>query len=394
MNTTWKKLGVLGAMGLGLVACSDDDSESTVPKELTTAAVANYADIVHASYTDSLSTANALKEANAALVEDPTEEALDDARDAWLEAREPYLQTEVYRFYEGPIDNAENGPEGLINAWPLDENYIDYVEDDDSAGIVNDTDVTIDAATLESKNEEGGEKNIATGYHAIEFLLWGQDLSEDGPGARPYTDYVEGGTAANQERRGQYLNTVSELLADELEGLVAAWAPGDETNYRADIVNAEPKEGLRRILTGMIVLSGFETGGERLQAALDAGDQEEEHSCFSDNTHRDMIQDVQGVQNVFLGTYTRLDGSKIEGTGIRHVIEARDEELAQAIEDKIAESLANANALHVPFDQEIQSDNEEGKARVTALVTSLQELEALLQDAFRLFELDIPDDPA
>lgn len=396
MKAIWKKLGVLGVASLGWVACGDDEAKSAVPEELTRKAVAHYADIVHASYSDSLSTATTLQTAAAALAGDPSDDALDAAKEAWLESREPYLQTEVYRFYEGPIDNAEDGPEGLLNAWPLDENYIDYVQDDADAGVINDTDVSIDVATLESLNEQGGEKNIATGYHAIEFLLWGQDLSDDGPGERPFTDYVEGdgGTAANQERRGQYLNVVSDLLVTHLEGLVDAWAPDGDANYRADFTAAEPKEGLRRILTGMITLSGFETGGERLQAALDAGDQEDEHSCFSDNTHRDMIQDIQGVENVFVGTYTRLDGSSVSGTGIREVVAARDQDLAHAIEYKIDESLGNANALEVPFDQEIQSGNEDGNTRVEALITSLGELEQLLQDAFRLFELDIPEDPA
>ncbi|MCB9667372.1 MAG: iron-regulated protein [Myxococcales bacterium] len=396
MNVIWKTWGVLGIIGLGSVACGDDQPMGAVPDALTREAVVSYANIVHASYADSLSTAEALKTANAALVAQPSEEALTEARDAWLAAREPYLETEVYRFYDGPIDNAEDGPEALMNAWPLDENYIDYVEGDAEAGIINDAEVAIDASTLESLNEQGGERNIATGYHAVEFLLWGQDLSADGPGARPYTDYVvgAGSTASNQERRGEYLSTVSDLLVENLAGLMAAWALDDETNYRAGFINLAPKEGLRRILTGMIILSGFETGGERLQAAVDSGEQEEEHSCFSDNTHRDMIQDIEGVQNVYLGTYDALSGTDISGTGIRDVVADRDEALAQAIADKITESLAKANALQVPFDQEIQSDNTEGRNRVIALVTSLHELERLLQDAFRLFELDVPDDPA
>ena len=57
----------------------------------------------------------------------------------------------------------------------------------------------ITAEALTAANEEGGETNISTGWHAIEFLLWGQDLSATGPGARPATDYT---TAPNAERRG------------------------------------------------------------------------------------------------------------------------------------------------------------------------------------------------
>ena len=257
--------------------CGSDDSdapETSVPSN-TSAAVATYAEIVHASYADSLEAAKDMDRAIQSFVDEPTEESLETAREAWLAAREPYLQTEVYRFYDGPIDNPEDGPEGMINAWPLDEVYIDYTEDEPEAGIINDPEIEIDAESLMELNEVGGEENIATGYHAIEFLLWGQDLSDDAAGMRPHTDYVADGGAPNAERRALYLVTVSGLLVEHLESLVQAWDE-DGDNYREEFENAAPGEGLRRILTGMINLSGFETGGERLQAALDSGSQEDE----------------------------------------------------------------------------------------------------------------------
>ena len=151
------------------------------------AAVEHYAAGVHAAYAASLASATELDEAIDAFVADPTDDTLAAAKDAWLAARDDYGLTEAFRFYGGPIDNEEDGPEGLINAWPLDEAYIDYVEGDPAAGIINDPDAypTIDAELVTSLNEQGGEANISTGWHAIEFLLWGQDLSADGPGARP-----------------------------------------------------------------------------------------------------------------------------------------------------------------------------------------------------------------
>lgn len=372
-----------------LVACGDDGAE--LPSN-TSDAVQTYAEIVHASYRDSLGMARQLDSAAAALVANPTAATHEAAQDAWLAAREPYLQTEVYRFYGGPIDNEEDGPEGLINAWPLDEEHIDYIMGDPDAGIVNNPQMTIDADTLEANNETPGEKDIATGYHAIEFLLWGQDMSDDGPGARPYTDYMlTGGTNANQDRRGEYLTTSSGLLLDHLGGLVDAWAPGED-NYRAAFEAEPPGDALVKIMSGMIILSGFETGGERLQAALDAHDQEEEHSCFSDNTHRDMVQDVRGVQNVWLGEYDPLDGALISGAGVRDVIAAGDSGLADEITDKIAESLELAEALRPPFDREIAEGNEEGNARVQALIESLFDQRNLLEQAFELYGLNrIPD---
>lgn len=378
----------------GLLAWGCDDAETKTPgtvelPDSAPAALETYAQIVHASYVDTLSAAEALDTTLAALIAEPSPETMLAARDAWRAAREPYLQTEVYRFYDGPIDNPEDGPEGLLNAWPLDEAYIDYVQGDDGAGIVNDVAIDITGAQLLSLNEEGAEENVSTGYHAIEFLLWGQDMNADGPGMRPFTDFVAeaGGTASNHGRRATYLQTASTLMLGHLEGLVAAWAPGGG-NYRAEFTSADPREGLRRALTGMIILSGFETGGERLQTALDSGDQEDEHSCFSDNTHRDMVQDVQGIANVYFGSYQQLDGQMIGGIGIRDIVRAIDADLALTVEQQINTSLDLAKAVQPPFDQELQTDD--GRARIQALIDALRALDNLLEEVFVRFELSIP----
>jgi putative iron-regulated protein len=376
------------------VACgSDDEGTPSLPSGAADA-VENYADIVHASYEDSLEAAQALDAAIDSFVAAPSEAGLASARTAWLASREPYLQTEVYRFYDGPIDNPEDGPEGLLNAWPLDENYIDYVVGGEDDGMVNDPAMTIDKDTILGANEGIDEKSISTGYHAIEFLLWGQDVDDDGPGNRPFTDYVTGamGTAANQDRRGQYLATVSDLLVENLQTLVDAWDPDGDDNYRAEFLALEPAEALGKIMSGMIILSGFETGSERLQAALEAGDQEEEHSCFSDNTHRDMVQDVRGVRNVWMGEYTRTDRSEVSGMSLRDVIAAGDSAVATRVTAKIEESLDLATDLEAPFDQEIARGNTEGNARVDALIVSLFEQREVLDEAFRVYGLTrIPD---
>lgn len=372
---------IVPALALVALGCDDGDDKTTEIPPVTAEALAQYADIVHASYVDSRAAAEALDTAIEAFNAAPSAATLDAARQAWLDAREPYLQTEVYRFYDGPIDNPTDGPEGLINAWPLDESYIDGIIAAGTAGI--------SAEQLEAANEQGGEENIATGFHAIEYLLWGADTSPDGPGDRPASDFVDG-EAEGAEARRLYLATTSDMLLDHLDGLVAAWAPDDAQNYRAAFLAAPPEEGLRRVMTGMIVLAGFETGGERLQAALDSGDQEDEHSCFSDNTHRDMIQDVRGIRNVWRGVYTRTAGGPLSGAGVEVVVEAADPALASRISQQIDESLALAEALPVPFDRAIATDNDEGRAAVEALILSLRDLESMLQDAFALFELQVP----
>jgi putative iron-regulated protein len=372
-----------------LTGCgSDDEKESS--DRFDAAALKTYANVVAATYEDTLSLAKKLDEATTAFVAAPSAATLTAARTSWLAAREPYLQTEVFRFYDGPIDNPEDGPEGLINAWPVDEAYIDYVKDDAAAGIINDPSISIDETALASLNEKGGEQNIATGFHAIEFLLWGQDQSTTGPGERPYTDYVTAGeaTAKHPDRRAKYLTTTAALLVADLQRVNAAWQAGTQ-NYRAEFESVPTSEGLSRVLRGLIILSGFETGGERLQTALDSGSQEDEHSCFSDNTHRDMVQDVQGMLNVWTGTYKRLDGSSVSGTGIREIVSARNADLAKQLDTQIAKSLTLANAIVPPFDQEIALGNSAGRARVQALIDSLRDQEKQLEEVFRLLGLTV-----
>lgn len=333
------------------------------------AVVRHHAALVHAGYEDSLKGALALRQAIGRFVAEPSQAGLDAARKAWLDAREAYGQTEAFRFYGGPIDD-ENGPEGRINAWPMDESFVDGVKDRRDAGLINDRKQPITKKNLASHNERGGEENIATGWHAIEFLLWGQDFNDDGPGQRSYEAFVDG-QAPNADRRRQYLTVVTDLLIDDLRSLVKAWAPGVKNNYRARFERGG-NESLRKIFVGIGTLSRGELAGERLEVALASQDQEDEHSCFSDNTHRDVVTNAQGIQNVWLGRYERADGSVLSGPGLRDLVAARDAALAERTTKQIAASVAASEAIQAPFDREIIGGNDApGRARVQKTVDSL-----------------------
>lgn len=354
-------LGSLPVLVVGFAVGCGDDGASIETDRVTQVYAAN----VHASYARSLATAQTLKTTIDAFVAAPSQATLDAARTAWIAAREPYGLTEVHRFYDGPIDNPEDGPEGQINAWPLDEVYIDYVESMPAAGIINNPQMfpTITKQLIADQNEEGGEANISSGYHAIEFLLWGQDLSDAGPGARPFTDYT---TLANFERRKQYLVAATELLVDDLTAVTQAWAP-DADNYRADF-EAGGIDSVQKMLFGMGSLAGAELSGERMSVALVNREQEDEHSCFSDNTHRDLRGNAVGIQNVYLGMYESTDGQ-----GIEDLVRAKDAALADRLSSELAASIAAIEAIPAPFDQAILDDAAGGgRANVTAAIDALQ----------------------
>ncbi len=334
------------------------------------AVVENYAAIVYASYEDTLTSAKTMQRAIGEFVAKPDRARMEAAKSAWLAAREWYGQTEAYRFYGGPIDD-KNGPEPRINSWPIDESYIDSVRGNPGAGIVNHPQTAITKHNLAALNERGGQENIATGWHAIEFLLWGQDFNDDGPGDRSFEDYVDGKTA-HAARRRLYLKTVTELLIDDLTYVTRAWESG-KNNFRRRFV-ADPDEALRQIIIGIGSLSRGEMAGERLEVALATQDQEDEQSCFSDNTHRDIVADALGVENVWLGRYKRLDGSMVQGPSLDDLVAERNPEQAQRTTRAVAASLHAAEAIHPPFDQEIRGDNQApGRLRVQATVDALKQ---------------------
>jgi putative iron-regulated protein len=340
------------------------------------AVAAHYAALVHANYSDTLAAARDLQAAIAEFTKAPSADGLDKSRKAWLHAREFYGQTEAFRFYGGPIDD-DRGPEGQINAWPLDEAYVDYVTGKPKAGMVNNAKFRITKAALAKANERGGEENISAGWHAIEFLLWGQDQSETGPGNRSFEDYVVG-QGANAERRAQYLTVATELLVDDLSAMVKAWEPNAK-NYRAKFEKGG-KESVRKIIVGLGSLSRGELSGERMEVALNSQDQEDEHSCFSDNTHRDVVTNAKGIQNVWLGQYTRRDGSKLEGPGVRDLVAAKNPALAEKTTAQIADSVKGAEAIPAPFDRAIVKGSA-GRPAIEKTIASLVSQSKLLVES-------------
>ena len=360
------------------------------------AVVETYANIAEAAYSDSLTSAQTLQSAVDTMLADPSAVSLEAAKAAWIAARVPYQQTEVYRFGNAIVDDWE----GRVNAWPLDEGLIDYVaavygtESDDNAlytaNVIANPMVSVDGQTVDATRitpallsdvlqEAGGnEANVATGYHAIEFLLWGQDLNYDraGAGARPFTDYLsEGCTGGNCDRRRAYLKAATDLLVSDLQEMVANWQDGGAG--RAALHAATPDGALSMMLSGMGSLSYGELAGERMKLGLLLHDPEEEHDCFSDNTHNSHLYDAVGIQNVFLGRYSRLDGSVVTGPSLRDLIADRDPEAATELADRIASSvdamrqIAHRAATLEAYDQMIGEGNPQGNALVQAAIDAL-----------------------
>jgi putative iron-regulated protein len=457
---------LITACGGGSSSSGSDISIDNVAKVLNT-----NAEIAYAAYSDSVTTAIALKAAIDALANDPTDANLQAAKTAWLVAREPYGQTEVYRFRLSPIDSTdydqEDGPEGDINAWPLGEALIDYVETNttdfgtDQIGVTDNsvevgevtaagayaitaanhsfaetiigrTDITIDADLLANTATADDEHDVISGYHAIEFLLWGQDLNNNGDttdgtdrddavkangasniatgGQRPLSDFT---AATYGERRLTYLQVAAQKLIDDLTAVRDGWAPGVSDNYRAQFTavssEAEAKQKMAEILTGMGTLSEGELAGERMQIAFASNSQEDEHSCFSDNTHRDIAMDALGVANSYYGEYkgydSDLDGdidssdavaNAVSGYGIDNLLaDSGLEDIAAELDAAFTLTETNYMAIDAkaragqPFDVLIMDDNRTATNPVYLTIKSLNAQASVIADLAEELELDV-----
>ncbi len=374
--------------------------------------IKTYSDIAHATYEDSLVTARTLRAAINDFLASPDARTLRAAKAAWLAARVPYQQSEAYRFGNTVVDDWE----GKVNAWPLDEGLIDYVakdygtESDENdlyvANVIANKALKIggkkvDAgkitkALLTDVLHEAGdiEANVSTGYHAIEFLLWGQDLNGTGPGAgaRPASDFdVKQCTNDNCTRRAEFLRVATELLIDDLTWITKQWAPGGSA--REDISKADASAGLTRIFTGLGSLSYGELAGERMKLGLLVHDPEEEHDCFSDNTHNSHYYDAVGIRNVYLGRYRRIDGSLVGGPSLSDLVRAKSAKADDAFRARLDDTVA-AMAIMVrraetteSYDQMIGEGNEAGNAIVQAAIDALLAQTKVIERAVTALEL-------
>jgi putative iron-regulated protein len=392
MRTRIFKIAFISFAFIALSACQDDDNQNT-PIQIVTKAdvISNYSDLVYQSYLDSYNLTLDLKGKITTFIAAPSESGFDEVKTAWLAAREPYGQTEAYRECSGPVDTDNSsstpwglGNEGQMNAWPIDESYIDYVQvgtepyANNYASIISTIGTPITESLIANANEGIDDKSISAGWHAIEFLLWGQDNTvpaDNLPGQRLYTDYS---TAEFATRRGEYLLVTTDLLLSDLQKLVNTWNAGG--TYRTVFESLDENTALQQLINGAFFIAGDELSSERIIAPVDStsgidnSGQEDEHSCFSDNTNRDVFANAKGVNNVIFGEY-----GSVSGASFFDLVVQEDAVQAQKLLEAARNAMAKVNVIGdnpMPFDflitQESSEDNPAGP--VMQSVQALKEL--------------------
>lgn len=373
----------------------------------------NYVKIAYAAYNDSYTAVKTLQKSISEFLKAPSQETLDNAKQAYQLARIPYQQSEIMRWDTDITLNADLAKksglssvddwEGQVNAWPLDEQAIDYVKGNQNSGIINQKNGRkITTEYLIKQNGVGGEANVTTGFHAIEFLLWGQDLNgtNAGAGERSFNDFQKDNTgncsASNCDRRRDYLVASTQLLVDDLQAMTQEWsAKAAQTagTLANNFLNSD--DAIRYMLFAMKAMATDELASARMNEGLEGRDTEQEHDCFSDLSHIAIYHNFQGVRNAFYGGYQGPTGKVVQGASIADLINQKDKALFNEFDsafDRIEKSMftvlaaGNKSKNPIRFDQIIGQDDDaiEKKAagdaiyELVSLSITFDKLETLL----------------
>ncbi|MDP8080392.1 imelysin family protein [Phocoenobacter skyensis] len=397
-------------------------SKQVMVSESATSFLNGYAKMADLLYTKSYEDAERLQGAIKAFAKNPTEKTLDNVKKVWLKARDSYGVTESFRLSNGPIDaeegwiaDAYGNLEGQINAWPLDENMIDYTIDAEgkrtSGNIIDSkgnftpanggekpSPVNVDSitvTTITDLNENGGEANVASGWHAIEFLLWGQDQDYGNmiadkvtngamvAGQRPLTDFT---TDKFAKRRLDYLVAAADKLVADIALVKSAWAEkvkGQDGLYRAALLgkltgkdaakNIDQKEALKQIFGGMGMFVKSELANERIAVAVLTPSEEDEHSCFSDNTHKDIEDNYLSFKYLLTGN---INGQQV-GLNLLTKLDAKDRADIETLIAKIEKRIAKVNEIaetKMHFDYQVHPNNKEEAKNIVRLKNDLRKL--------------------
>ena len=343
--------------------------------------IQGYAQIVWDSYSASLADAQRLRTAIEAFLANPNDDTLSHARNAWINARRTWEQTEAFRFYDGPIDVAdietkEPGREGQLDGWPIDPAAIDQVEGNPTSGIINDMKLAMTRRTLLDRQKAAQGRAVTTGWHAIEFLLWGEPQYAGVPGDRPPTDYLAG--QPNNDRRRAYLKLTTDLLIEDIRYLVDSWLPKSAGNYAHTFQLINQREALGRLLNGIALLAGNELATKRLAAALDGGNPKAVTSRFSAASYDDFVFALRGIRNVWIGDYG--DDSQ---PSLALLMQRVDPILAQRILHALNHAEAAIAALQTPLERETLPAPSNAPARQAAerAIADLKQLAGLIREA-------------
>jgi uncharacterized iron-regulated protein len=364
-----------------MLGCTDGSSTPTPTDGFewpvnTQGAVLDYTVLATSQYTRAAAAAVRLDTAVEDLLDDVSPSELRDTREAWGEAREPWLNAEVVRLVGGPSAEVEQ----RINAWPIDPTVLDFWEGE-NIGLTGEDELELTPENVAARHQEPDATDATLGFHVIGLLLYGPDTETTGPGERSHEAF-DADDNIRKARRGMLLQSVATVLSSDLDTLKDQW----ETGPYASTFASTPEESFEAILTGMLLLTREEILERNVRGPFETGDPADEQSRFTDTTDQDIRAMLEGLNHVWSGS-----NRSVNGAGVGEVVENVDPALANSVNLQILEVIRLSERFEQPFDQEIAlEDNEAGRARVQALIDGLEALDALLVEVFVAFQLPPP----
>ena len=348
-------------------------------EDLKKSILRNHANLAHALYSDAHAEAISLATAVESFTESPSDDGFSKCRLAWKLAYNKYLKCDALRFSEGPIDNSKN-LDRLIGAWPINERLIDYVGQSEN-GIINNPTILneITASGLEAKNEALGKDEVTTGFHVIEFLLWGSDTGDASAlttGVRTFDDYLlNDSTILNADRRQDYVTSSANLLVSHLSTLSIQWDSLGVNNYRQTFLSLEPDDALKLILTGLGTLTRGELADRALQNPLEKSDPALEISNFSDNTVTDIISMKRSMELVYYGEYESETTLPVKGASLEDLLTTLNPDRAKHVTETFDLLTETMVKIPSPFDIQVGFEAANGPGPITKAVDVLLVLE-------------------
>jgi putative iron-regulated protein len=367
---------------------SPPDESSAYPYYDARVEIERYAQVAYESYQATAAAAHELQDAVTALLDEPSAATLAAARGAWLKARAAYMATEAFRFYGGPIDRVGAGPGRLverIDPWPIDEGFVDGLPGHPDGGLIGNPKVAITRQTLAQPPGGPSPPHAATGFHVIEFLLWGQDKNPGAEHGRRAVEFQLGGPH-HAERRRLFLQTATKLLVEDLDQLTAAWSPRQPGNYAAEFLALDQREALGRMLSGMAILADQAIARQRLLGALNRQVRVSPLARYSLHTNDDLNADLDGIRILWTG-----DDRQSEGAGLDGLVQALDPALAQGMERRLAGAQTAVRMLDKPFDQLLRAaPASDGWKHVTAAAKAFHRLATTIEAIGKLLAVKVP----
>ena len=107
-----------------------------------------------------------------------------------------------------------------------------------------------------------------------------------------------------------------------------------------------------------------------MAVALESTEQEDEHSCFSDNTNADVVNDLKGIRMVFTGEAAGVAA----GATLQSLVREVDPKLASGLRAKLDATVAAAQSFPATFERMIAAPA--GSPEHEALSAAIAAIEA------------------